>query len=77
MFKRLKGVMFPRVFVAVVTLALVVLTGCPSLSTMQTPATVPKGALRFGIGLEGVGYSQKDSGAALSRHISTGGVSIT
>src|SRR5213078_3281888 len=66
MFKRLKGLMFHRVFVALVTLALVVLTGCPSLSTMQTPATVPNGAVRFGIGLEGVGYCKKDSAGATS-----------
>jgi len=58
--------MFHRVFVALVTLALVVLTGCPSLSTMQTPATVPKGEVRFGIGLEGVGYSEKDSAGGTS-----------
>jgi len=66
MFQRLAGVMFHRVFVALVTLALVVLTGCPSLSTMQTPATVPKGEVRFGIGLEGVGYSEKDSAGGTS-----------
>jgi len=36
-------------------LALPVLTGCPSLSTLQTPATVPEGDFRFAIGLEAVG----------------------
>jgi hypothetical protein len=43
-----------------VSLALLVLTGCPSLSTMQTPSTVPKNQIRFGIGLEGVGYAETD-----------------
>ena len=31
------------------------LTGCPSLSTMQTPRTVPLGQVRFGLGFEAVG----------------------
>jgi hypothetical protein len=31
------------------------LTGCPSLSTMQTPRTVPQGQVRFGLGFEAVG----------------------
>jgi hypothetical protein len=31
------------------------LAGCPSLSTLQTPRTVPQGQARFGFGLEGVG----------------------
>jgi hypothetical protein len=31
------------------------LAGCPSLSTMQTPRTVPQGQVRFGIGFEAVG----------------------
>jgi len=66
MFKRFEGVVSAWGFFAGVTLALVVLTGCPSLSTMQTPATVPKGDLRFGVGLEGVGYSEKESGGAIS-----------
>src|SRR5512140_1228870 len=66
MFKRLEGVVSPGGFLVGVTLALVVLTGCPSLSTMQTPATVPKGELRFGVGLEGVGYSEKESGGTTS-----------
>jgi len=62
MFKLLKGVMFHGVFVVLVPLALLVLSGCPSLSTMQTPSTVPKGELRYGVGLEGVGYSETKSG---------------
>ncbi len=52
---------FHRIFVAVVPLAFLVMTGCPSLSTMQTPATVPKGEVRLGMGLESVGFSEKDS----------------
>src|SRR4051812_22691591 len=31
------------------------LTGCPSLSTMQTPRTVPQGQVRLGLGFEAVG----------------------
>ena len=31
------------------------LSGCPSLSTMQTPRTVPQGQVRFGLGFEAVG----------------------
>ena len=31
------------------------LAGCPSLSTMQTPRTVPQGQVRFGLGFEAVG----------------------
>lgn len=52
---------FHGIVVAVVPLAFLVMTGCPSLSTMQTPATVPKGEVRFGAGLESVGFSEKDS----------------
>jgi hypothetical protein len=64
MFNRQEGAMFHRVFVAIIPLVLLVMTGCPSLSTMQTPSTVPKGEVRFGIGLEGVGYSEtKSSGS--------------
>jgi hypothetical protein len=47
-----------RIWSALVPLALVLLAGCPSLSTMQTPSTVPKNQVRFGFGLEGVGYSE-------------------
>src|SRR6185436_17269080 len=36
-------------------IASLVLAGCPSLSTLQTPRTVPQGQVRFGLGLEGVG----------------------
>ena len=61
MFQRHESTMLDRVFVALVPLALLVVTGCPSLSTMQTPATVPKGALRVGMGLESLGFTQKDS----------------
>jgi len=52
---------FHRIFAAVVPLAFLVMTGCPSLSTMQTPATVPKGEVRLGMGLESVGFSEKDA----------------
>ena len=31
------------------------LAGCPSLSTLQTPRTVPQGEVRFGLGFEAVG----------------------
>ncbi len=58
---RQECVKFRGAFVALVPLALLVMTGCPSLSTMQTPATVPKGEVRLGMGLESVGFSEKDS----------------
>jgi len=41
-------------------LVVILVSGCPSLSTMQTPSTVPKNHVRVGIGLEGVGYSDAD-----------------
>lgn len=43
------------VLVAGLVVIAVALTGCPSLSTMQTPRTVPLGQVRFGLGLEAVG----------------------
>jgi hypothetical protein len=49
-----------RIWLVVVPVALLALTGCPSLSTMQTPSTVPKGQIRFGVGLEGVGFAEAD-----------------
>src|SRR5882724_2575175 len=52
---------FRLIFAAVVPLAFLVMTGCPSLSTMQTPATVPKGEVRLGVGLESVGFSEKET----------------
>lgn len=55
-----------RVSIVLARLALLVLTGCPSLSTMQTPATVPRNELRYGVGVEGVGYSKKDSAGVTS-----------
>lgn len=58
---RQECVVFHRILVAVVPLAFLMMTGCPSLSTMQTPATVPRGELRLGVGVEGVGFSEKDS----------------
>jgi len=40
---------FHQIFAAVVPLAFLVMTGCSSISTMQTPATVPEGKLRLGV----------------------------
>jgi hypothetical protein len=43
--------------ILLIPLASLLLSGCPSLSTLQTPRTVPKGQTRFGIGAEAVGIS--------------------
>jgi hypothetical protein len=57
--------MVQRVSLVVVTFALFVLAGCPSLSTMQTPSTVPKGDVRFGVGFEGIGYKDASGSVTL------------
>lgn len=44
--------------------AVVLATGCPSLSTLQTPSTVPKGKLRGAVGAEAVGI--KSGGASIT-----------
>jgi hypothetical protein len=44
----------------VLPLALLVLAGCPSLSTLQTPRTVPPGDLRVAVGAEAVGAPTSD-----------------
>jgi len=61
--------MFDLVFVVVVPLALLVITGCPALSTMQTPATVPKGGLRVGVGFERIGTAEKDSNGYITTKV--------
>src|SRR5581483_8131185 len=38
-----------------ISIAALTLAGCPSLSTMQTPRTVPQGQVRLGLGFEAVG----------------------
>jgi len=42
------------------------MTGCPSLSTMQTPATVPEGKLRLGVELEATSFTESNSGGGSS-----------
>lgn len=42
----------------------VLLPACPSLSTLQTPSTVPEGEVRFALGLEAVGASGEDVGGS-------------
>jgi hypothetical protein len=48
-----------RVLMILVPLALLLLAGCPSLSTLQTVSTVPKGKTRFAVGAEVIGYKEK------------------
>jgi hypothetical protein len=59
--------------VLLIPLALVLLSGCPSLSTLQTPSTVPKGHTRFGIGAEAVHFSDTndDNGSSFTLDIDT------
>jgi hypothetical protein len=46
-------------------LGLLFLAACPSLSTLQTPSTVPKGDIRFGIGAEAIGISSGSESVTL------------
>jgi hypothetical protein len=47
-----------RLFLA--SLGLCAVSGCPSLSTMQTPSTVPKGNVRLGFSAEQVKFTDGD-----------------
>ena len=62
-----------RLAVAVsVCLASVVLAGCPSLSTLQTARTVPRGKVRHAVGLEAVGVSVRGAGSAAAGQVEYG-----
>jgi hypothetical protein len=50
-----------RIFIP---LALLLFSGCASLSTLQTPSTVPKGQTRFAIAAEAVGISSDGDSAS-------------
>ena len=41
------------------------LSGCPSLSTLQTASTVPAGETRFAVGIEGFGIAVEDASITL------------
>jgi hypothetical protein len=58
-----------RLLVALSSLALF---GCPSLSTLQTPRTVPKGKVRQAVGLEFVGVSVEGAGSAVAPQVEYG-----
>lgn len=49
-----------------------VLAGCPSLSTLQTARTVPKGRIRHAVGLETVGVSVRGAGSAVAPQVEYG-----
>ena len=62
-------------FVCGASIAALTLAGCPSLSTMQTPRTVPQGQARLGLGFEAVGI--KTASHTDSNGVTTPGQSFT